>query len=817
MMRSLYEDLRYAIRVFRGSPGFTAVAVLTLALGIAANATVFGWIDTLLVHPFPGAADGKRLVALETVSPNGEFSTTSYRDYRDYRDRVTSFSGLAASLLNAFNVGPVNNPRRIFGEYVSGNYFEVLGVKPVRGRVFLPSEYGENPGGVPVAVISSRLWRNLFHEDPAVVGRTIRVNRYELTVAGIAPEEFQGTMPGMMMEIWIPVSMAPTLNGQSNWLLEERTARQMWVTGRLKPGVTLERANAEVEGCARRVAEESPRTSKGFTERAMPVWKAHFGVQTVLLAPLRILMAVCFILFLIVGANVANLQLARATARRRELSVRIALGAGPWRVARQLLTESLLLAALGGAAGIPLAAWLGHSLVWMLPPIGFPIQFDFSLNADTLGFTLLLCCAGSLLTGLAPALHSARSGLVEALKEGGRSGTAGASQNRMRGLLVVSEVALALVALVGTALFARSFQNARAIHPGLDARNVLFTKIHLDTFCHDRDQRAQFCLRLRDRLNELPGISNVSFANTVPLESGMGESTGIAVEGYVPGPSEEMSVGSATIAPQFFETVRIPLLEGRDFTERDDHGTPFVVMVNQTFAQRYFAGGNPVGRRVRVGNGWATIIGEVKDSKYHRLTEPPTPYLYESYRQTHGDEFWTAFFIRTAGPAVPFISPVRREAAQIDPNAGVAEVVQFAETISGALYAQQVAAVLLSVLGAVSVLLAALGLYSVLAYAVSQREHEFGIRLALGAESWDVIGLVLRRGLGLTLAGLVVGAALAVAVMRLTAGLLVGVSPGDPVAIAGSAIFLGAIAVAASYLPARRATKVDPMVTLRDT
>ena len=402
-MRSLYEDLRYAIRVLRGSPGFTAVAVLTLALGIAANTTVFGWIDTLLVRPFPGVAGGGRLAALETVSPSGEYSNTSYRDYRDYRDSLKSFSGLAASLLNAFNVGPADNPRRIFGEYVSGNYFAVLGVKPVRGRAFLPSEYGDNPGASPVAVISYRLWQSLFQGDPGVVGRTIRVNRYELTVAGIAPEEFRGTMPGMRMEIWIPMSMAPLLNGQGDWLLEDRTERQMWVTARLKPGVALEQANAEVEACARRLAEESPRTSGGFHASLMPVWKAHLGMQSVLLAPLRILMAVCFVLFLIVGANVANLQLARATARRRELSVRMALGAGRWRLTRQLLTESLLLAAMGALGGITLASWLGRSLLWMLPPIGFPVEFDFSLNADMLGFTALLCCAGSLLTGLAPA------------------------------------------------------------------------------------------------------------------------------------------------------------------------------------------------------------------------------------------------------------------------------------------------------------------------------------------------------------------------------------------------------------------------------
>ncbi len=452
----------------------------------------------------------------------------------------------------------------------------------------------------------------------------------------------------------------------------------------------------------------------------------------------------------------------------------------------------------------------------MLPPIGFPVAFDFSLNADVLGFTVLLCCAGSLLTGLAPAVHPVRGSLMEVLKEGGRSGTSGAGQNRTRGLLVISEVALALVALVGTALFARSFQNARAIRPGFDASNVLFAQYHLDTFCQNTEQRARFCYRLRDRIRTLSGIAAVSFGNSVPLAIGSGQRSAIQVEGYVPGPNEQMSVSSATMAPGFFDVLRIPVLEGRDFTERDDLNSAPVVIVNQTFAQRYFRGDSPVGRRVLVDGAWSTVAGLVKDSKYYSLTEPPTPYMYLPYLQRHGGEFWTAFFIRTVGPASGSFGAVRREATAIDPNAGVAEVVEFEEMVAGSLYAQKVAAALLGVLGAVSLLLAVLGIYSVLAYTVSQRAHEFGIRLALGAKPSDVVGLVLRRGMALTRPVLRIGAVLAIAAMRMAAGRLVGVSPGDPVAIAGSAVFLGAIALLASYLPARRATKVDPMVALRE-
>ena len=391
---------------------------------------------------------------------------------------------LAASLLNAFNVGPADNPRRIYGEYVSGNYFAVLGVKPVRGRAFLPSEYGDNPGAFPVAVISYRLWQSLFQGDPGAVGRTIRVNRYELTVAGIAPEEFRGTMPGMRMEIWIPMSMAPPLNGQGDWLLEDRGARQMWVTARLKPGVAIEQANAEVEACSRRMAEESPRTSGGFHASLMPVWKAHFGVQAVLLAPLRILMAVCFVLFLIVGANVANLQLARATARRRELSVRMALGASPLaRGAAASYREPV--AGGGGRAGGHSAGGLAGtiaSLAAAADRVSRGVRFQPECGHARIYRAVVLRRLSADRPGAGPALGEERSG---GGPEGRRHGadTPGAGQNRTRGLLVVSEVALALVALVGTALFARSFQNARAIDPGFDASNVLFAKYHLDTFC----------------------------------------------------------------------------------------------------------------------------------------------------------------------------------------------------------------------------------------------------------------------------------------------------------------------------------------------
>ena len=813
-MRTLLQDLRYGIRVLRSSPGFTAAAVFTLALGIAVNATVFGWIDGLLMHPFPGVSAGDRLSALETVSPTGEFGTTSWRDYRDYRDSLKLTSGVAASLFNPFAVGD-ENPQRVPGEYVSANYFSVLGVKPELGRAFLPAEFADAAGSAPVVVIGHRLWQQRFHGDRAVLGRTLRVNRHELTIIGVVPPEFRGSVPGLALGIWVPMVMAPQLNGQGEWLLTDRRQHQMWVTARLKDGIAVGQANAEVEACARRIASLAPESNRGFSARLMPIWQAHIGLQGLLLTPLRILMAVCGLLFLIVAANVANLQLARATARQKEFSVRLALGAAPGRLIRQLVTESLLLAAAGAVVGVTLALWLGQSLTWLLPATDLPITLDFSLNGDILAFTILLCAVLAAMTGVAPALYAMRGDVNESLKAGGRGGTSGSGVQRARGLLVVCEVALAMLALVGTGLFTRSFLNARSMNRGLDASNLLFVQYHVDTFCSTSEQRAQFCFRLRDRLTAQPGIVAVGYGNAIPLSFGNSASAELDVEGYAPRRNEDMRVQNDTISPGFFDALGIPLLAGRDFTEQDTPQTVPVAIVNQDFARRFFSGGDPLGHRIGGPGHWATIVGLAKDSKYRSLTEAPTPYVYLPFRQRHGGEFWTAFFIRTAGPARGQIATVRREATLVEPSAGAFPVTPFEEHVSAALFPQRVAAALLSVLGAVALLLAALGLYGVLAFAVGQREHEFGIRIALGAQSVQVLGMVVRQGMWLTLTGLVAGTILALAATRLVTGLLVNLSASDPLILGGAGLFLGAVALVASYMPARHATKVDPFTALR--
>jgi predicted permease len=809
------SDLRYGVRAMSASPAASLVAVLTLALGIGANATVFGWIDALLVRPVSGVPDSGQLVSIETVAPGNVYMTTAYADYRDYREHLRSVSGIAASLMNAFNVGSDEQPQRVWGEYVSGNYFAVLGVEPARGRVFLPEEYGDGAGAFPIAVISHRLWRKEFNGDPAVIGKTVRVNRYELTIVGVTRPEFRGTVPGLGMDVWIPVVMGPQLNGQGDWLLNGRSDRQMWVTGRLRPGVTVAQARQEVAALAGRIAAAHPKTNAGFSATLLPLRDGHFGAHSLLANPLRVLMAVCMVVFLIAAANIANLQLARAVARQREFGVRLALGAGAGRLIRQLLAESLPLALLGSMGAIVLALWVGQSLEWLLPRLHLPFATGIEVSGNLIIFVIMLCGVATLLTGLMPALHCLRANVIESLREGSRGSTSGALAHRTRGLLVMAQVALALVALAGTGLFARSFFNARSMHPGFDADNILFAQIHVDTFCRTPEERKQFSRILKERLESLPAISRVSYSNVIPLDFGALPHSEVRIEGYVAAPGESLRTPHSAVDPGYFEVFGIPLIEGRDFTSRDHASAPLVVIVNETFARRYFAGSNPVGRKVELWGKWRTIIGLAKDVKYSRVTETATPFFYTPFQQTSGGEFWIAFFMRTSMRPQDLVNGVRREAGMVHPGAGMAEVIPLQERLSISFYQQKVAATLLGVLGSISLLLTAVGLYSVMAYAVSQRTNEIGIRMALGANRHDVLRLIVRQGMWMTGVGMVAGLAGALLVTPLVAGMLVGVSANDPLVFSAAAVFLGLVALLSCYLPARRATTVDPLVALR--
>ncbi|MBZ5592886.1 MAG: ABC transporter permease [Acidobacteriia bacterium] len=816
-MRTLYQDLRYGIRVLAASPGFTAVAVLTLALGTAANTTVFSWVDGLLLRPYPGSSESRQLAVLEMITigaPNGA-NQTSYLDYRSYRDQLQSISGLAVHREDVFSLGDADNVQPVWGELVSGNYFAVLGVKPALGRVFTTEENGDKQGAYPVAVISHRLWRSRFHADPHAVGKTLRVNRHELMVVGVAPPEFRGTMPGLFFDIWVPVTMGKELGMLDASAFRYRGHRCLYALVRLKPGIAIEQARAEALMFSRNLEVMSPDTNRGVTATILPPWEFHSAAPELLLGPLRILMAISMLVLLIVCANVANLLLARTIARRKELAIRLSLGARPWRLTRQLMTEVLALASAGALIGLPLAFWMGGMLPSLVPKIGAPIAAGFQLNARVLAFTVLTCVIATLVAGAAPSLFWFRTDVNEALKEGGRSGTHGAHSHRTRGLLVISELALATVALIGAGLFVRSFQNAKAIYPGFNRSNVVMARFYLGGTGFSTLDVHQFCRRLAKRLRSAPGITNVSYADYAPLGSSAGPYDDVEIEGYVPSKGEALQINDYLVSPDYFNLMRIPLLEGRDFRESDDWNTPPVVIVNQTFAQRYFNGANPVGRKVKCLGKWATVIGLARDSKYFNVAEAPRPHFFAPFQQHAGNDIQLYFFIKVAANPTQVIAGLRREVAAIDPSAGAFDAMPLVEWTEVTMLPQKVAASMLIAMGLISLVLAAVGLYSVMAYAVSQRTQEIGIRMALGAQRSDVLGDVLRRGMLLTGSGLLAGMVAAFAVTRLVSSMLINVSAADPVTFGGAALFLAAIALLASYLPARRATKVDPMIALR--
>ena len=710
-----------------------------------------------------------------------------------------------------FSVGLDDRPERIWGELVSGNYFAVLGVKAGLGRLFSPEEYGDKLGGYPVVVIADGLWRRLFQADPDVIGRTLRINKQVLTVVGVTPPEFRGTVPGFALEIWVPAVMAAQLKAMPEWMLSERTSQMFLGTARLKPGVSMELAQSEVTAIAAEIARSNPSSDSGLTAMLVPLWKGQFGAPALLARPLGILMAVCVVILLIVCANVANLILARVMSRQREFAVRLAMGAGRTRIVRQLLTESFVLTAAGAVAAVPLTVWLQDLLVRLMPPNRFPLTALSGLNLDSVAFGMAVCLIASIASGIAPALQSARTDLNRALKQGGRSGTAGVRLLRLRGMLVVSEVALALVALVGAGLFAKSFKASAGINPGFDARNVAVAYFPLASAGYSVAERKLFCRRLRERLEGRPGVKAVAYSDFVPLGFDRGAWEDVSVDGYVPAKDERMKIYRNLVSPGYFAALHIPIVEGRDFTEQDDESSLRVVIVTQAFRRRFFAGRNPIGHKVRAWGDWFTVVGIAADSKYHTPNEAPMAHFYAPLRQVYREDHSLTFYVRTAGPAEQGVAALRHEAAALDPNVSAVNAMPMADYITAALYPQRVAAMLLGCLGALAVLLAAIGLYGVMSYSVSQRAHEVGIRIALGAASGEVVAMLVGQSMRFILG---VGIAIALSLARAASGVLLHVSAADPAVYAGAALFLAAVALVVCYIPARRATHIDPNISL---
>ncbi len=817
----MWHDLHMALRTQHKGLAFAATAVITLALGIAANSTVFGWIDVVLLRPIPGIVHPSRLFVLEAISPGGaRMSQVTHPDFRDFQNNLTLADGVTATHVTFFSLGDGDRKQRALGQVVSANFFTVLGVKPFLGRLLLPAEDRDDRAAYPIAVISHRLWRTYFRSDPRVVGRPFRINGRKLTIVGVASPDFRGTVGGASLDIWVPLSMIVEMGGLNTWAAVDRNARFLDVLVRLKPGVSLEEARAEVSGESVRIATAYPRTHRGIGASLAPIWRATYGLQASLLNPLRLLMLVCGLVLLIACANVSSLLMAHSVTRQREFGIRLALGASGARVMRQLLAEVLVLAGIAALLGILAAQWMQDSLQHVLPAVDPLIRaaMDPLLHPEPstliLAFTVLISVGAGVLAAMLPAAFVARVNVFGALREGGRGATIGARSHRARETLVVAEVALAAVALVGAGLAVRSFHKLSSLDLGFDSSNVLVAHLYLSTNGYPLAQERRFSRDIRLRLESVPGIERVVSADSVPLSFFHPSSERIQIDGSTDDREGVFSLPRAVVTPGYFDLMRIPILAGRDFTEQDDAAKPRVIIVNEAFAQRYFTGQDPIGRVVRVSGVPSRIVGLVRTSKYSNPPEPPTPFFYGPFRQIFFSGHNHFLYIRTNGDMEASRLSLRREITALDSGATY-DLETLSESTQAGLFAERIIASLLSVLGFFSLALAAAGLYSVMAYTVSERTLEIGIRMAVGAAQGKVLRMVLRSGLRLATAGLALGLTGAFVFAR-----VVSSSLNIPVALdlevfAATGLFLILVALGATYIPARRATLVDPLHALR--
>jgi putative ABC transport system permease protein len=821
-MQTLWQDLRYGARMLLKNPGFALVAVVTLALGIGANTAIFSVVDKLLVRSL-AVKDPGRLVLINSVSVKPYFVSNafSYPNFSDYRAQNQVFSDLLAFAETPLELKNNDRIERVSGEYVSGNYFDALGVRAARGRTFSPEE-DRAPGTQPVVVVSDGFWRRRFGADPSLIGRTITLNNIPLTVIGVAPPSFNGMILEEPAEVWVPVLMHPQL-AQSKFI-ENRKDGFLLMMGRIKEGVSHAQAESGLDAVAQQVKEAN--TPPGVTTKGLPFSEQHIkfepgglgisGLRNRFSEPLKLLMAVVGLVLLIACANVAGLSLARGVARRKEMAIRLALGAGRWRVARQLLTESLLLACASAAAGLLLAPWLVALLVKTQSRLGAAqALFGDTVDLRALAFTTLSTLLAAIIFGVAPAWQGARADLIPALKEEG--GVSGQRERRLgfRSLLVVAQLALAIVVLAGAGLCVRSLRNLLAIDPGYQTDSVLVAPLDLDETKYDKARGSALQRQFLERLSALPGVESVSYGLVMPL-SGSRYMASVSIDGRQPLPDEQMAFDVNDVGPRYHETMGIGIVAGRGFTEQDRAGAPGVVIINETMARRFFPGENPLGKILRRGHGAPPleIIGVARDIKHHDLTETPNPH-FDLPALQQGYNGYTNFIARVKGSAANLIPSVRGEILTLDPTLQTDGVAPMSSQIGSALSALRLASTLIGAFGLVALLLAGIGLYGVMAWAVSRRTREIGVRMALGAGRGDVLRLMLKQGLLLTGLGLALGSAAALTLTRLIKTMLYGVGATDPLTFVATALLLAGVGLLACWIPARRATKVDPMVALR--
>jgi macrolide transport system ATP-binding/permease protein len=820
-MESLLSDLRYCVRLFARSPLFTGVAVLTLALGIGANTAIFSLVYALLLRPLPGVEEPERLVSLFTSDfSSSPYGANSYSDYIDYRDRNETFENLAAYRESDLILATHETPQRVRGAAVTGNYFSVLRPRTAFGRPLLPDD--DITSASPVVVISYKAWQRRFDADPQLIGRTVELNNNIFTVVGVADERFRGSNLAAEVELWFPMQMLERIQPGSSQLFARRGARWLRIIGRIKDRVTVQQAKANIEAISYQLADAYPASNRGTLQqpdKPRPVTlsssseMATFNptTRTTVIKLSRLLMAVVGFVLLIACANVANLLLARAESRRKEIAVRLALGAPRARLIRQMLTESLVLSVAGGAAGLLISVWLMDLVsLFDLPP-----AIDTSLDKTVVGFALAISFSTGIMFGLVPALQASKVDLIPALKDSTRHSKISTRRFSTRDLLVVSQVALSLVLLIGSALFLKSLQNAYHADLGFETRDALLASVDLSLQRYDTSAQKEFETQIRTRLAALPGVMSVATTAFMPLTTS-GMRGAVRVEGHQVREGEDTEIDMNAVSIGYFDTMGISLLAGRDFTDRDKQDAPPVAVINDAMASRYWPDQDAIGKRISLSGSqgpMVEIVGVVKTGTYRALGEPGIAYIYLPEAQNPVGRF--TIIARTSGNAAALADPLRRQVRELDKALALFDVRTLNEHIDEALSQQRMIATLLGAFGVLALLLASVGIYGVMSYSVTRRTRELGVRIALGAGPVDILKLVVGRGLLLTLSGASLGLLAALSLTHVVDGLLFGVKPTDPVVFVAITALLTGVALVASFVPARRASKVDPMTAVR--
>jgi predicted permease len=811
-MNSLLQDTRYALRQLRQSPGFAALVVCTLALGIAANSTIFSWINSTLFNPIPGVRDTSNMLTLQR-GERSEHATPpfSYQDYVDLRDGSKTLTGLLAYHDDFVALTGNGKPQRIYGALTSANYFEVLGVKPILGRTLLASGANER-AGAPEAVLGYDLWQSRFGGDPAIVGKTTQINLHTYTIVGVAPRGFEGCKSGLRTEIWIPLGMDRQVWGSSR--IDYRGASWLNVLGVMRPGIDRRQVENEFNLMMQRIASAYPEPHQGNNLiTSDPLWRSPFGANVYLYGTLPILLALAAVLLLLACANVANLLLVRSVSRRREYAIRLSMGASRWRLVRQSMVENLLLALAGGGVALVITFWTARTLGSFLPETSLlPLNVNGSVDGTVTLVTILIAAFTSFMAGVVPALRASALSPATVLKDEALNTSGGLHKSRLASGLVVMQVALSLMLLVCAGLFVRSLGKAQNADLGFDANHVYLATFDLDPLGYTEPKALELDRQILARVKALPGVQSATLADFSP-QSFTIHSDGVMPEGYIPRPHESIEVDRGIVGPGYLQTLRTPLIAGRDFTDADNESAQPVAIVNQAFVNRYWPGQNAIGKRIQLWGRWYSVAGVAANGKYRRVTYEAAPLVLFPLAQRY--ENLVILHVRVTGDPMAYSSAIDQAIHELSPDLPLFGITTLKNNMRIGNVFERIVVIFAGSFGLLAMLLAAVGIYGVVAYSTRQRTHEIGIRMALGAARADVFRQVLRQGLRLTLIGLTAGIAVSLAFTRLLRGLLFGVGTADWITFASVSILLCAVALVACYLPARRAASIEPMQALR--